>query len=403
LTGHLEARRAIFVRRMSAAGQDTWSVPVPLSSADYRRNRLVLLGVAGLLTAAFAGGQVAAHDGSTSNPGRPANNPHRRTNNAHRPASSPVRRANDPVGRANTAGRSTHTAGRSTNTAGRSTHTAGRSTHTAHADRCQPPPGDAFGYHCGQVEHNPRIRLIFWGKWGKKWALQRTAVTGAVSGFFTWLPYSPYQTLLNQYYDKSGHIGLDPKLVSTTFDTATSPPQQVPDQAVIDEVSRLISYNGWPSGGVNNQYVVITPPGSSSQDTTSCGWHENVGAAHPLMLIYVPYPNAICRSGQPASDVIGELSHDEIEVQTDPVGSGGWFGIPHLSSVGASMGQVLFLSDPSHEVGDLCHAVTGPSPIAQPISFVWDMRAGMCATSTLQGQQARGGAARAAAGPSLQG
>jgi hypothetical protein len=223
-------------------------------------------------------------------------------------------------------------------------------------------------YGGGPVEHNPDIRVIYWGP---KWLQSKTnPIKAAVARFFRRLPGSNYQNITAQYWDKTGKVGLDPKLVATYVD-GTSPTGLVTRVQVAYEIRKIARLKGWPLG-VNQQYVVLGEQGARTDDTSDhdCGYHTfspNRGKPYPFA--FLPYEgNNNCAGTGKASVVTlttDALSHETAETMTDPL-------------------LTAWKTDQGVEIADVCNAVNGTlgtKGVTTSVKGLWNLSGHTCTTN----------------------
>ena len=112
-------------------------------------------------------------------------------------------------------------------------------------------------YFGGEVQNNPRVYLIFWGK---NWN-QNAGSRDSLREMDEHISGSAWHGILAQYYDGSGPISKTLTVTSWT-DESIGAPSSVNDEHLQDEIEYAIAQRGWPGAGVNNQYIVFPAPGS---------------------------------------------------------------------------------------------------------------------------------------------
>ena len=187
----------------------------------------------------------------------------------------------------------------------------------------KPTPPDTMEYWGGPVEHDPNIRVVFWGP---KWLSSGNSIKSAVVQFLRLLPGSDYQNIVAQYWDKTGKVGLYPKLAATYIDPS-SPSGRITSIQVTAEVRKVARLKGWPAG-INQQYVVLGERGANTDDVAdgNCGYHSWDTTQHlPLIYDFIPYEGSPkCGTGRNGESVVqvttAALSHEVAEATTDPLG-----------------------------------------------------------------------------------
>jgi PKD repeat protein len=185
-----------------------------------------------------------------------------------------------------------------------------------------------------------------------------------------------------QYFDSQGAIAYDSKLIATTTDTAAYPSNGCPDLPAASvaclsdsqlhaELDSVIDAHHWPRG-MGSAYFMLTPKGVHScwagdssycAYSSFCAYHSWYGSGSSTTL-YANMPFAgsgLCSGGQQpngddADALINLISHEQIEMITDPVGNGwtdgsldgeigdkcGWlFGDPLGGGSGAFYNQLI--------------------------------------------------------------
>ena len=230
------------------------------------------------------------------------------------------------------------------------------------------PDSLSIKYWGGPVEHNPNIRLIYWGP---KWqGGNLNPIKAAVARFFRLLPGSNYQNVTAQYRDKTGKVGLDPKLVATYIDPI-SPSGRITRTGVGTEVVRVAALKGWPSG-VNQQYIVLGQPREKTDDASNqdCGYHE-WGSRGNATYVYdfIPFEGDCLHNDHTRSVVSNTLiavSHESAEAMTDPLDSG-------------------WKDSQSNEIADYCTSdnntgMVTPDGSVMAVNGLWDMTHNRCTT-----------------------
>jgi hypothetical protein len=258
--------------------------------------------------------------------------------------------------------------------------TAGSAAGCQSTDPCAPPLVSGGG----PVEHNPRLYAIYWGpKWNGT-TDSHPAIKTAVNSLLGGLSGSSFQSVLNQYYDASGHVGNTVTFAGQWVDT-TLPATQVQDGVggtineaqVRTEVARARSVNHWPSG-TSVQFLVLTqsgmnPYGDGAVDFKSCGWHNSAkqGAAQ-LVYAVLPHPSGQvyggCASfygnGNAAKAATFVTSHEYAEAATDP-----------LVNV-----QTAWVDGDGEENGDMCNVAPAGSVAGQWATQTWSNASNSCST-----------------------
>ena len=234
------------------------------------------------------------------------------------------------------------------------------------------PKPEKISYQGGPVEHNPGVRVIYWGP---QWLGNGLGpIKVAVARFFQLLPGSNYQNIIAQYSDKTGKVGLNPKLVATYIDP-TKPSGTITRSGVGSEVNRVARLMDWPSG-INQQYVVLGEQGAKTDDPTNndCGYHDSTQKGK-LTYIYdfIPYEGDSQGCADPndmqsvVSNTTETLGHEVAEAMTDPLSSA-WFS-----------------SDSQNEMADLCESdgdigTMNALGAGVDVNPLWDLTRHTCTT-----------------------
>jgi hypothetical protein len=125
-----------------------------------------------------------------------------------------------------------------------------------------------LSYHGGPVIHSAHVVPIFWGpSWGAGGADASTA--SHLQSFFSQFGTSAEFNTITQYYDGGGNIHTT-SLGNTAYFDSSTPPTNVTDAIVQQEVLKMIAAHGFDPSAV---YEVFLPATSYSSDgsSTSCG------------------------------------------------------------------------------------------------------------------------------------
>jgi uncharacterized repeat protein (TIGR01451 family) len=223
-----------------------------------------------------------------------------------------------------------------------------------------------LSYGSGPVMRNPTNYLIFWQPPGR--AAFPAGYQAGIQKFFQDVGGTPFYNIVTQYGDSSGTPVPNAASFGATFtDTTTVAPSgcngsigavgatpncPLTDADIRAEVSHAIAVNGWPNGGVNNEFFVYTPSdtdecmGPDSKDPSKqdcfainggpgpneiaafCAYHNFFGTN--TIYAYIPFtsnPQAGLTCGGiapfPTSGAVdialGSTSHEMIESNTDPL------------------------------------------------------------------------------------
>jgi len=123
-------------------------------------------------------------------------------------------------------------------------------------------------YHGGPVIHSARVVPIFWGpSWGAGGS--DAAIATNIQSFFGQFGTSAEYNTITQYSDGAGAIQTT-SLGNTSFFDSTTPPTNVTDAIVQQEVLKAVAVVGFDASTI---YEVFLPATSFSSDgtATSCG------------------------------------------------------------------------------------------------------------------------------------
>jgi hypothetical protein len=172
-----------------------------------------------------------------------------------------------------------------------------------------------FTDHGGLILDHVHVHLIFWGT---AWGTGATPSVGAVSDAVINMMSGPYMSALNQYRGAGKGTLTGITIVSSGVGSSpANPPNPFSNGNVETLISNLLTAQRVPSPATDGQllYVVITPPGVSSNQANVIGEHTFFGLAGR---------NAhyawITNNGTLANVTV-IFSHELVESVTDPEGS----------------------------------------------------------------------------------
>lgn len=141
----------------------------------------------------------------------------------------------------------------------------------------------------GQVEHSPRLYLIFWGDWGAQTPLSGTDCGGSecdatqlkaqLLTFYDGLSGSGYQQMLSQYADAAGPISTTVHVPYPNGYSDPTVPTLVNAKSIHDEARAMAQQNGWDQGDPNNQFIVLPAPGTNYQGDAGFSADTAVGSS----------------------------------------------------------------------------------------------------------------------------
>jgi sugar lactone lactonase YvrE len=209
-------------------------------------------------------------------------------------------------------------------------------------------------YLGGTIQIEPRVHIIFWGS-------NFNEGTGAslrtqLLKFYNGLTASSEQGILTQYFGQTTNMNSQVAVDSYT-DTRVPAPSNVTANTVEEEISYAITAHQWQAQrGVENQFDVITAPGSTYDSTFAghyCAFH-NVDAAGDVYS-FVPYAGdepfkeghhcTWYGNGNTINATSVMASHEYAESATDPLWdtSPGWNNLQgfEIADICATPGEKL--------------------------------------------------------------
>ncbi len=192
---------------------------------------------------------------------------------------------------------------------------------TAAASEVIPPwqkPGP-IPFNGGYIQHRPHVFVTFWGS---EWT-EYPGVKEKILDLYRYISGSSYQKIMTQYFDHSGYLGPETDLSSYT-DTRVKAPPVLNTVTTQEEAQYSINHQpGWSPVSLDNQYIVITPPGTT-QGPEVCAAHGWSGSFSWTML---PWSPASCQRGL---GIWGSMqvsaSHEWAESATDPIPVPDYYG-----------------------------------------------------------------------------
>jgi hypothetical protein len=220
-------------------------------------------------------------------------------------------------------------------------------------------------YHGGPVmAGNMKAYVIFWEPSG---SFVSPAYNELLQRYFRDIGDSGLYANNQQYTQADGRAPMHAKLAGTFVDTSAYPSAPfLPDADIQQEIMHAMTVQGWKPG-INHAFFVYTAlheficapiplfGGVCSQPTgPQCAYHFAFGTPEgPVLYAAMPYfGNDLADCGlslSPNHDIaadaeINGTSHEQMELATDPVGTG-WFDATGLAN---------------GEIGDKCKGVYGP-------------------------------------------
>jgi Ricin-type beta-trefoil lectin domain-like/Ricin-type beta-trefoil lectin domain len=178
-----------------------------------------------------------------------------------------------------------------------------------------------LAYFGGEVANNPHVYVTFWGKnWN---GAEASAARSEIQKLFNYLPGSPWEGIMTQYYDSSGYISSNLSFDSWT-DESVAAPGEVSEAHLENELEYAIAQRKWPGAGYDNVYIVLPAPGSKFEPgfVEGCGRHRYSGRISATYA-YAYWPAGEtegCLEGFPAGPALSAtVSHEYAEAVTDPV------------------------------------------------------------------------------------
>ncbi len=247
-------------------------------------------------------------------------------------------------------------------------------------------------YHGDEVQNNPHVYLIFWGKDWNEYSSVRTEI----QEMFAELSGSTWQNILTQYYDHSGFISTELH-VDSWNDETVSAPSGVNEEHLEEEVEFAQSQRGWPATGIDNFFYVLPVPESSKYETgfvQGCGSHR-YSSRLGVTFGYDGWPTSLAKGdclkySTDSKEQLGpamtvSASHEYAEAATDPKG---YRYLSHYTGW-ATIDQTPEKSN--HEIADLCSPNNGhPSgqlPNGTWVTALWDNSKEECVLSRSEANQ----------------
>jgi hypothetical protein len=145
-------------------------------------------------------------------------------------------------------------------------------------------------YKGGEVEQNPAVHVIFWGKWGSGHG--RTTI----EHFFSGVSGSKYQSVLTQYDDHTGPVSGTVKTAEYYVDTSSA--TEVTAAKILSEAEKAIKAKKWATGP-NDLFLVLVSgtfaSGFSGAEGSGgfCGYHQVLKKSEVVKeesaVAFVPY------------------------------------------------------------------------------------------------------------------
>ncbi|MEA3204354.1 MAG: hypothetical protein QOI63_2036 [Thermoplasmata archaeon] len=196
-----------------------------------------------------------------------------------------------------------------------------------------------LGYHGGEVQHAPKVYLVFWGWHGA----DPSGVAPRLVGFFTGVGGSSWMASQTQYTDATGAVGNPTGQLAGVWHDDTDPRAPDPDlgfpdsgEGVMLEAVAAAAHFGYDADA---DYIIATPSGHSTAGFAAnggpyCAWHSWTGIntqAHGVLPIaftnlpYQPDAGASCGRNFVNAGTAGLLDgvtivagHEYAEAITDP-------------------------------------------------------------------------------------
>jgi serine protease len=194
-------------------------------------------------------------------------------------------------------------------------------------------------WHGGEVQHAPKVYLVFWGWHG----VDPSGAAAYLTSFFGGVGGSAWLGSQTQYTDGSGAVGNPTGQLAGVWYDDTSPLAPSPDLGLTDsglgvelEAIAAAAHFGYD---VNADYIIATPSGHSTAGFAAnggpyCAWHSWTGVdtgVHgvlPIAYTNLPYQTdagASCGKNFVNAGAAGNLDgfsivagHEHAEVITDP-------------------------------------------------------------------------------------
>ncbi len=149
-------------------------------------------------------------------------------------------------------------------------------------------PGVPLRYKGGEVQHNPVVHVILWGRnWSES---PGAAVRTQLMNFYKGLSGSAWQGILTQYFDRTGYVSSSVTVTPPFTDTRLTAPTSVNDARLQEEIAYALgpdSGTGWARER-GAQFVVLPAPGSTYEsgfDRHFCAYHgvDSQGSSYTFL------------------------------------------------------------------------------------------------------------------------
>jgi hypothetical protein len=234
-------------------------------------------------------------------------------------------------------------------------------------------------YRGGPVISNVKIYAVFWGS--------NVPNQSDLAGFYTAIANSAYVDQLSEYDTSRQKIGRG-QFVSSYVDTDAPSDAQVSDDAVQQELSRLVGNGSLPQPDGNTLFMVHFPAGVTinMQNANSCeqfcayhssfssGGNPYTGGGNPTYYAVMPDYTGDCSKcstvdSSPFNDTTVVASHEVAEAITDPN-----IGVANTTQDEHQLG---WYDDKNDEIGDVCEGQSATFA-GYRVTKLWSNRVNAC-------------------------
>ncbi|MEO6990851.1 MAG: hypothetical protein ABI346_05680 [Candidatus Baltobacteraceae bacterium] len=183
----------------------------------------------------------------------------------------------------------------------------------------------------GSIQTSTVSYTIFWQPSG---TFMSPTYRSLIDRFFSDVGGSDIYGMATPYYGKNGHVKNQSRFGASWTDT-TAYPKRVDDRDIQRVVRRAIAANGWPAG-MHSQFFVYTAKNAPIAGGGFCAYHSAFNHDEmPAVYAFVPYVGYVNGCDPPfgitpnddvdADGSILNMSHEQMEMVTDPLPGSGWF------------------------------------------------------------------------------
>lgn len=178
---------------------------------------------------------------------------------------------------------------------------------------------DTMPYHCGAVQHEPNIHLIFWGP---SWQSNGGEIQSELTRSIFSLKDSEWLRAVQAYRDADGAAAQQLKFGGAWYDPSP-PPTLFPggDLAAISaEIKKAVAANGW-STDHDDQFMILPEPGSRLLYPNQWrAYHAYTWLSPTTKVTYSLFdPSTLLDGNNPSAKLFSSpFAHELAETATDP-------------------------------------------------------------------------------------